>query len=198
LIVSTRANHNLIFNGWQLLGVLNRQGAAFLKILREHHQIFLSLRACAKGTPPGPILRKRREVPDELELVLKVLGDSVVCSRQLAVLSLGESNVGAIVDADVDLGRYLVRSVKERGRLQLVHDILGNRACGGDATAIWLVRPHCRTEWLQLRHAAAESLRVEDFQEGGETIRVPVVGRRGQKEAMFEPRRQVADGASDL
>jgi hypothetical protein len=49
-----------------------------------------------------------------LELALQVLDDSVVCSRQLAVLSLGESNVHAVVDADAGLGRYPVRSVKER------------------------------------------------------------------------------------
>ena len=48
------------------------------------------------------------------------------------------------------------------------------------------------------RHATAESLRVEDFQQSREAVGVPIVRRGGQKQPMLEPGGQVANGAGDL
>ena len=48
------------------------------------------------------------------------------------------------------------------------------------------------------RHAAAEPLGVEDFQQGREAVGVAVVRRGGEEQPVLEPRRQVADGAGDL
>ncbi len=48
------------------------------------------------------------------------------------------------------------------------------------------------------RHAAAEPLGIEDFQQGREAIGVAVVRRGGEEQPVLEPRRQVADGAGDL
>ena len=48
------------------------------------------------------------------------------------------------------------------------------------------------------RHAAAEPLRVEDLQQRREAVRVAVVRRGRQEQAVLEPRREVADGAGDL
>ena len=47
-------------------------------------------------------------------------------------------------------------------------------------------------------HAAAEALRVEDLQQGGEAVGVAVVRRGRQEQPMLEPRGQVADGPGDL
>ena len=46
--------------------------------------------------------------------------------------------------------------------------------------------------------APAEALRVEDFQQGGEAVRVAVVGRGREEQPVLEPPGQVADGAGDL
>jgi hypothetical protein len=46
--------------------------------------------------------------------------------------------------------------------------------------------------------SADEALRIEDFHQGGKTVRVPVMGRRGQKQPMFEPRRQFPDRLCNL
>ena len=48
------------------------------------------------------------------------------------------------------------------------------------------------------RHAAAEPLRVEDLQQGGEAVGVAVVRRGRQEQPVLEARGQVADGPGDL
>ena len=48
------------------------------------------------------------------------------------------------------------------------------------------------------RHAAAEPLGIEDFQQSRKAVRVAVVRRGGEEQSVLEPRGQVADGAGDL
>ena len=48
------------------------------------------------------------------------------------------------------------------------------------------------------RHAAAEALRVEDLQQGGEAVGVAVVRRGREEQPVLEPRGEVADGPGDL
>ena len=45
---------------------------------------------------------------------------------------------------------------------------------------------------------AAEALRVEDLQQGGEAVGVAVVRRGGEEEPVLEPRGEVADGPRDV
>ena len=47
-------------------------------------------------------------------------------------------------------------------------------------------------------HAAAEPLRVEDLEQGGEAVRVAVVRRGREEQPVLEARGQVADGPGDL
>ena len=51
---------------------------------------------------------------------------------------------------------------------------------------------------LARRHASAEPLRVEQFQQGGEAVGVPVVRGGRQKQAMLEARGKIADGAGNF
>ena len=46
--------------------------------------------------------------------------------------------------------------------------------------------------------APAEALGVEDFEQGGEAVRVPVVRRGREEQPVLEPAGQVADGPGDL
>ncbi len=48
------------------------------------------------------------------------------------------------------------------------------------------------------RNAAAETLGVEDLQQGGETVGMAVVRRRREEQAVLEARGKVPDGAGDL
>ncbi len=47
-------------------------------------------------------------------------------------------------------------------------------------------------------HASAESLRIEDLQQSREAVGVPVVRRRRKEQAVFEARREIADGPRDV
>ncbi len=52
--------------------------------------------------------------------------------------------------------------------------------------------------FLRDGHASAETLRVEDLEQGGEAVGVAVVGRGREEKPVLEPRGEVADGAGDL
>ena len=47
-------------------------------------------------------------------------------------------------------------------------------------------------------HPAREPVRVEQFQQGGEAVRVAVVGRGGEEQPVFEAAAQVPDGTGEL
>ena len=51
---------------------------------------------------------------------------------------------------------------------------------------------------LEHLHAAAEPLRIEDFEQRGKTVGVAVVGRGGQEQPVLETRRNVPDGPRGL
>ena len=48
------------------------------------------------------------------------------------------------------------------------------------------------------RDPAREALRIENLQQGGEAVGVPVVRRGGKEETVLEARRQIAHGPRDL
>ena len=48
------------------------------------------------------------------------------------------------------------------------------------------------------RHAAGEALGVEDLEQGGEAVRVPVVRCGGEEQTVLEPPAEVANRAGDL
>ena len=48
------------------------------------------------------------------------------------------------------------------------------------------------------RHAPGEAVRVQQLEQGGEAVRMTVVGRRGEEQAMLEAPAEVADCAGEL
>ena len=48
------------------------------------------------------------------------------------------------------------------------------------------------------RHAPGEAVRVQQLEQGGEAVRMAVVGRRGEEQAMLEAPAEVADCAGEL
>jgi hypothetical protein len=81
---------------------------------------------------------------------------------------------------------------------ELDHAAIGKLAAA-DGAQVALEAPHHHRVAGRGRHgdAAREALRVEDFEERGEGVGVPVVRRRGEKQSVLEARRHVADHLRD-
>ena len=83
--------------------------------------------------------------------------------------------------------------------VDLADDPLGEPAGDGPEVFLEPADHHVFEELLGPDgHAPAESLRVEDFQQGGEAVGVAVVGRGREEQPVLEPPGQVADGPGDL
>jgi len=143
----------------------------------------VDLEGAGEGLDGGeePLLEVRR---DELRRGLGGLsrsGEALGSQRGVAVEKLCEAQLGGVGREAVDI--HL--------------DDLAPREVARDLAEVALEAPdHDGVEKLRPLHrdAAAEAERVEQLEERGEAVRVAVVGRGREEEAVLEAGREVADG----
>ncbi len=88
---------------------------------------------------------------------------------------------------------------RQAAQVDLADDPLGEPSRDGPQVFLEATNHHGVEDFLSPdRDAPAKALGVEDLEQGGEAVRVPVVGSGREEEPVLEPPGQVAHGPGDL